>query len=93
MSVKLRILRLEESQKAKADAVSHEVTAERSRQTIEWLNATVKHITDGTPMPPPLPRDMTRSPAQEKANKNARIWLNKITLENEDELRRSATKT
>jgi hypothetical protein len=83
MSLKTRLQRLEDSQKAKADAVSHGVTAEQSRQTLEWLNATIQSINDGTPGPPPSPpRDMSRySPAQLKAFENTMAWLDQITNE------------
>jgi hypothetical protein len=83
MSLKTRLQRLEESQKAKADAVSSVVRAEQSKRTIELLNAITQSINDGTPMPPsPPPRDMTNySPQQLKAFENTMAWLDQITLE------------
>jgi hypothetical protein len=94
MSIKLRLQRLEESQKAKADAVSQGVTAEQSRQTREWINATVENINERRrlineglldenaprPKPPPFPHfDLSNySPQRLKAIENTRAWLNQI---------------
>jgi len=77
MSVKLRILRLEESRKITAGPVSYESKPE----VMEWLNATIQSINDGTPGPPPSPpQDQSGySPAQLAVIASAKAWLNEIS--------------
>jgi hypothetical protein len=72
MSVKLRLQRLEDSQKATADAVSSGATPEQARQ---WIDDMIKSIYQGTPKPLFPESDMTDSSEQRKANATAKAWL------------------
>jgi hypothetical protein len=75
MSVKLRLQRLEDSQKATADDVSYEVRMEQAGQARQWIDDMTKSIQQGTPMPQYPESDMPDSPEQRKANASARAWI------------------
>ena len=72
MSVKNRVQRLEDSQKAKADEESSGVTTEQVRQ---WIDDMINHIYQGTPMPQYPDSDIPESPEQRKANASAKAWI------------------
>ena len=72
MSVKLRILRLEESKKINAGPVSYESSDEDK----QLLDDTIKSINEGTPMPPSPPCDMTGySPQRLAVIASTKVWL------------------
>ena len=86
MSVKLRLQRLEDSQKAKADEVSYEVRMEQARQARQWIDDMTKSIQQGTPMPQYPESDTPDSPSQRKVNARARAWLQEqVKLRSEHE--------
>jgi hypothetical protein len=73
MSVKLRLGRLEESQKAKAGPVSYESSAEAK----QWLYDTALSINEGTPRPPSPRIDISGySLARLAVIASAKAWLN-----------------
>jgi hypothetical protein len=74
MSIKLRLKRLEDCQKA-TDEVSCEVRMERTRQARQWIDDMTKNIQQGTPMPQYPESDITESPNQRKVNARAKAWL------------------
>jgi hypothetical protein len=77
-SLKNRVRRLEESQKAKAGPVSYESTPEEK----QWLYDTALTINEGTPRPPSPRIDISGySPARLAVIASAKAWLNEIISE------------
>jgi hypothetical protein len=82
MSVKIRLKKLEDSQKA--DEVSCEVRMERTRQARKWIDATIEHINERARLVaegliiqgPPKPIRPLRANST-----HTDIWLHNILIE------------